>query len=120
MSQSCQQCQTPIKGRSDKKFCSTTCKNAFNNAQKIATLEVTAEIDGYLHQNRTILNQLMGDSKKSTLDRLVLERAGFRFGYMTGIYRNKENKIYHIVYDYAWMDFSDQKILIVSKAKHSV
>jgi hypothetical protein len=117
MSQSCQQCQTPIKGRSDKKFCSTTCKNTFNNAQKIATLEITAEIDGYLHQNRTILSQLMGASKKEIFDRLVLVRAGFHFDYMTNIYINKENKMYRFVYDYGWMDFSDQKVLIIAKLK---
>jgi len=30
-------------------------------------------------------------------------------------YFNKENKMYRIVYDYAWMDFSDQKVLVVRK-----
>jgi hypothetical protein len=115
MSSTCFQCQTIIKGRSDKKFCSATCKNAFYNAQKKDTLEVTVEIDGYLHRNRTILKQIMGTSKKEILDRLVLVRAGFHFDYMTHFYINKENKMYHFVYDYGWMAFSDQKVLIIKK-----
>ncbi len=32
-----------------------------------------------------------------------------------GTYLNKEGKTYRIVYDFAWMDFSDQKVLIVRK-----
>jgi hypothetical protein len=59
----------------------------------------------------------MGESKKETFDKLVLVRAKFKFEFMTGIYMNKENKMYRLVYDYAWMDFSDQKILVVRKTK---
>jgi hypothetical protein len=58
----------------------------------------------------------MGKSKKEIFDRLVLARTGFKFEYMTGIYLNKEGKMYHLVYDFAWMKFSNQKILIVRKA----
>lgn len=115
MSQSCQQCKIALKGRSDKKFCSTTCKNAFYNAQKKDTLDVTTEIDGYLHRNRTILKQIMGSSKKEIFDRLILVRAGFRFDYMTHFYINKEHKMYRLIYDYGWMEFSDQKVLIIKK-----
>jgi hypothetical protein len=82
MSQSCQQCQMVIKGRSDKKFCSANCKNTFYYAQKKETLEVAEEIDGYLHRNRTILKQIMGAAQKETFDRLVLVRNGFHFDYL--------------------------------------
>jgi hypothetical protein len=50
-----------------------------------------------------------------TFDRLILQRAGFKFEYLTGIYFNKEGKIYRIIYDFAWMDFSDQSVLVVRK-----
>lgn len=58
---------------------------------------------------------LMGSDAKITLDKMILTRAGFKWDYMTGIYWNKENKMYRIVYDFAWMDFSDQKVLVVRK-----
>ncbi len=117
MKKACTQCQTPFVGRADKKFCSTTCKNHFNSAQRSHTKTITQEVDKYLHRNREILSVLMGESKKETFDKLLLVRAGFKFDYMTGIYLNKENKMYRIVYDYAWMDFSDQKVLVIQKKK---
>jgi hypothetical protein len=49
------------------------------------------------------------------IDRKVLARAKFRWEYMTGIYKNKQGKWYHLVYDYAWMEFSDQMLLIIRK-----
>jgi hypothetical protein len=117
MKKTCTQCQAPFVGRADKKFCSLSCKNYFNSAQRSSTKSITQEVDKYLHRNREILQLLMGNVVKDTIDRLVLVRAGFRFDYMTGIYLNKENKTYRIVYDYAWMDFSDQKVLIIQKKK---
>ncbi len=58
---------------------------------------------------------LMGNSTKEEFDRLVVTRTGFKYEYHTGTYLNKEGKTYRLVYDYAWMDFSDQKILVVRK-----
>jgi hypothetical protein len=74
-----------------------------------------AEIDGYLHRNREILALLTGDADKVDVDRLLLNRTGFKYEYHTGTYLNKEGKMYRIVYDYAWMEFSDQKVLIIRK-----
>jgi hypothetical protein len=74
----------------------------------------------YLLRNREILATLMGNSVKETFDRLLLTRAGFRWEYCTGIYLNKEQKMYRLVFDYAWMEFSDQKILVVRKKTRAV
>jgi predicted nucleic acid-binding Zn ribbon protein len=115
MKKLCTACERPFIGRSDKRFCSVECKNAYNNERRKNTRNVVKEIDYYLHRNREILQTLMGNAIKETIDRLILVRTGFRFDYMTGIYFNKEQKMYRLVYDYAWMDFSDQKILIVRK-----
>jgi hypothetical protein len=106
-----------MKGRSDKKFCSLACKNTHAISMRRNTRDAVAEIDGYLHRNREILATLMGESSKTELDRLVLNRTGFKYEYHTGTYMNKEGKMYRLVYDYAWMDFSDQKILIVRKKR---
>ncbi len=115
MEQQCLQCNKSFKGRSDKKFCSADCKNGYHIHLRRNTKNEVAEIDGYLHRNREILATLMGDSTKADYDRAVLTRTGFRFEYHTGTYLNKEGKTYRIVYDFAWMDFSDQKVLVVRK-----
>jgi hypothetical protein len=95
-------------------------QNAYNNnVRKRSRTEVQEVID-YLLRNREILATLMGNSVKETFDRLLLTRAGFRWEYCTGIYLNKEQKMYRLVFDYAWMEFSDQKILVVRKKTRAV
>lgn len=111
----CRNCNKEFTGRSDKRFCSVVCKNQHNNNTRNNTREAVKEIDAYLHRNREILLLLLGSSKKEVFDKSQLVRSGFKFDYMTGIYFNRENKMYRIVYDCAWMDFSDQKILVVKK-----
>jgi hypothetical protein len=117
MKKKCQQCQAEFNGRTDKRFCSVKCKNENHFALRQNTRSITKEIDGYLHRNREILFTLMGKAKKEIFDKIILDRTGFRFDYCTGIYINKENKTYFLLYDYAWMQFSDQSILVVRKTK---
>jgi hypothetical protein len=117
MKKLCQACHQQFIGRSDKSFCSIECKNGFNNQRRKETQNVVKEIDGYLHRNREILATLMPSQKKEMFDKLILTRAGFKWEFCTGIYINREGKTYHIVYDYAWMPFSDQQILIIKKGK---
>ncbi|HRO09867.1 MAG TPA: hypothetical protein PK611_10775 [Saprospiraceae bacterium] len=111
----CLNCNATFAGRADKKYCSLACKNDFNYKNRRVTRNETAYIDRILHRNREILSTLMGASKKESFDRLVIARTGFRFDFFTGIYMNKEGKMYRLVYNYAWMEFSDQKILVVRK-----
>lgn len=115
MRNTCQHCGNEFSGRSDKRFCSAGCKNIFNNDKRKSTIDAVKEIDGFLHRNREILEALMKSSVKETFDRLVLERAGFRWDYFTGTHTNKEGKLYRYVYDYAWMDFTTQQVLVVRK-----
>ncbi len=117
MERNCLECNKVLHGRSDKKFCSVACKNAHNSQLRRDTRDAVQETDKYLHRNREILVQLVGDGIKVMLDRPTLTRAGFRWEFMTGIYFNKEGKMYRIVYDYAWMDFSDQQVMVVRKKK---
>jgi hypothetical protein len=83
--------------------------------QKARTKSDVKIIDQFLHRNRIILSTLMGDSRKEMFDKMILLKAKFRFEFHTGHYLNKEGKTYWLVYDYAWMEFSDQKILVVKK-----
>lgn len=117
MKKTCFQCKKEIHGRSDKRFCSIACKNQHHALSRKHTRDAVSEIDSYLHRNREILAMLMGDASKAEVDRLTLTRTGFRYEYHTGTYLNKEGKMYRLVYDYAWMDFSDQKIMLVRKKK---
>lgn len=119
MKQHCLQCGTEFVGRADKRFCKIDCKNQYNFQKRKVTKDEVKEIDAYLHRNREILATLMGESKKEQFDRIVLERAKFRFDSHTGTYLNKQGKTYHLVYDYAWMEFTDQSILVLRKVSET-
>lgn len=115
MEKKCQHCSKSLHGRSDKKFCDLNCKNAFNFGQRRQTRSEVKEIDGYLHRNREILATLTVNASNIEMDRLVLTQTGFKYEHHTSTYLNKEGRLYRIVYDYAWLDLSDQTIQIVRK-----
>lgn len=78
---------------------------------------IVQQIDKILHNNHSILKLLTANAKsnKIKIAQLILDRAGFNFGYFTGIYLNSKGKTYHYIFDFAWMKFSDQEIMIVRK-----
>lgn len=117
MKKKCLECKHEFQGRVDKKFCSVKCKNDYNYRLRKTTKSVTKQIDAILHRNREILEQVMASQKtqKLMLTKLELERWGFNFNYITGFYKNNQGKLYHYVYDYAWMEFSKQEVMIVRK-----
>ena len=112
----CKVCSNDVMGRSDKLFCSLKCKNYYHvNLRKVTSLEVK-EIDLILHRNRSILLEFLGKNKKQiTLERVLLEKKNFSFKYHTHSNINSRGKIYFFVYDFAWMEFSNDKVLIIRK-----
>lgn len=112
----CKICNTEIVGRSDKLFCSVKCKNYYHTNLRRVTSIAVKEINTILHRNRSILLEIMGKHKsQKKINRLVLEKKKFRFKYHTHISINKQEKVYHYVYDFAWMEFSNDEILIVRR-----
>jgi hypothetical protein len=112
----CKICSKEIVGRSDKKFCSVRCKNYYHvNLRKVTDSSVK-EINKILHRNRSILLEIMGKHKTQIkINRLLLDKKKFNFKYHTHIIKNSSGKLYFYIYDFAWMEFSDNEILIVRK-----
>jgi len=112
----CKICSTQFTGRSDKKFCSIRCKNYYHVNLRKATDKAVKEIDNILHRNRSILLEIMGkNSVQKKIDKIILEKKKFNFFYKTHQTVNSAGKTYNYVYDFAWMEFSDNSILIVKK-----
>lgn len=112
----CKVCKVEIHGRRDKKFCSASCKNYYHSNLRSVTVKKAKQIDAILHRNRSILLELLGkNGTQKKIKRLELEKRNFKFKYLTHFYKNKQNKIYHYVYDFAWMEFSDDEVLILRK-----
>jgi hypothetical protein len=95
-------CKREIKGRSDKVFCTVKCKSDYAYSLRSVTEIATASIDKILHRNRSILLEIVGKNKvQMKVVRDLLDDKKFNFSYIT-----------HYVYDFSWMIFSDQEILI--------
>lgn len=113
----CKMCKTPMKGRSDKQFCSVDCKNDYHTKLRQVTHQATVSTDKILHRNRSILLEVMGkNSKQKKVDRAVLDKKKFNFHYVTGYYFNSRNKMFNYVYDFSWMVFSDKEVLIIRRS----
>ncbi len=112
----CKICKKEVVGRSDKIFCSIKCKNYYHiNLRKVTAIAVE-EIDKKLHRNRSILLEILGKHKtQKKIPRIELEKRKFSFKYHTHININSAGKTYNYVYDLAWMEFSDDDILIVRR-----
>ncbi len=104
-------------GRSDKKFCSINCKNHYHKKLRAFNKDVITKTDEILHRNYIILVELTRHKKikRIQVPRINLEKAGFKFNYHTGTYKNNNDKIYHFIYDLAWMEFSTQEIMVIHK-----
>jgi len=112
----CKICKKAIIGRTDKKFCSIKCKNFYHSNLRRVTDKEVVEINSILHRNRSILLEILGKQKiQIKVKRIVLAKKKFRFKYMTHFHINKFGKMYHHVYDFAWMEFSDDEILIIRR-----
>ena len=112
----CKICSKMIVGRKDKLFCSIKCKNYYHINLRRVTNEVAINIDRILHRNRSILLEIIGKNAiQKKVNRIVLEQKKFRFNYLTHSYVNSKGKTFHWIYDFAWMSFSDDEILIVRK-----
>ena len=117
-SRKCKFCKTPFTGRKDKIFCSANCKAVYHNRLNAATLKATFKTDKILHRNRSILLEVMGKNlRQKKVDRDFLAKKNFRFEYMTGYYKNAQGKQYHLMYDFAWMEFKTGEILVIRRKK---
>lgn len=116
MNRNCKICAKPLKGRSDKIFCSTYCKNLYHKKLRHATKIAAMEINGYLKRNHAILMEILGKNKTQIKTyRNRLEKKGFRFKYHTHFHINSKNKTFYYVYNLAWMEFSDDEVLVIRK-----
>lgn len=82
---------------------------------KVTTL-ATKKIDSILHRNRSVLLEILGkNTKQKKVNRIILDKKNFKYSYMTGFHVNNQGKTVHHVYDFSWLIFSDEEVLIVRK-----
>lgn len=112
----CKICKKAIIGRTDKVFCSQNCKSFYHRKLRAFVQKNTFDIDSILHRNRAILQEVLGKRlSQIKVKRIEMSKRNFHFKYHTHFHINKSGKMYHHVYDIAWMEFSDDEVLILRR-----
>lgn len=112
----CLECGAPLVGRSDKKFCSDYCRNAYNNRLHRESNAYIRKVNRRLKKNWKILKELNTTGKTKIRKSRLLDE-GFDFKYFTDIYKTKKNDIYYYVYDQGYLPLDDEYYILVRKFK---
>ncbi|MCC6384340.1 MAG: DUF2116 family Zn-ribbon domain-containing protein [Bacteroidia bacterium] len=109
----CMECGEPLKGRADKKFCDDACRSNYNNRQNSDSSAILKTINNTLRKNRKILESFAGREGKAFVSKSRLVDAGFHFRYFTHSYLTKKGTTYKIIYNYAYLPFDNDQVVIV-------
>jgi predicted nucleic acid-binding Zn ribbon protein len=113
-SRRCPFCEKPIIGRSDKRFCSTPCRNAWHNEERKQREKIVIETNKRLKRNWNILRKL-NKSGKTKVTLLQLVAAEFDFSLSTSVLTNKDGRTYWFCYDQGWLKLENDQFLLVKK-----
>lgn len=113
----CPECGDTIKGRSDKKFCSDQCRNAYNNRLNSDRDNYMRKVNNILRKNRRILEKLNPNGKAKTSKKILLEQ-GFDFNYFTNFYKTKQGKVYYFCYEQGLLPLENNEFALVVKSDY--
>ena len=115
----CVICNKQLIGRSDKRFCDIKCKNYYHSEVRKSLKTIASETIKVLAKNVIILEGIMGQEKYSCLiDKLALERLGFRFNYVTDTCQ-KYGITYYSVFGFTYRFVKNKRVEIVIDRKRS-
>jgi hypothetical protein len=110
----CLDCNEPLHGRADKKFCNDQCRNNYNNQLNSSSYNLVRNINNILRRNRRIMEE-MNPTGKTKTTRKKLSAKGFDFDYFTSIYQTQSGKIYHFCYEYGYLILEGDDVLLVKR-----
>jgi hypothetical protein len=114
MEKFCLDCQQPLVGRTDKKFCDDQCRTNYNNKIKISDHSHIKQINLILKKNWQILKDNNPEGK-TKVKRDVLVRKGFNFNYHTHTYATQKGLTYIFCYEYGYLPLENDEILLVNR-----
>ncbi|MBT8320236.1 MAG: hypothetical protein KJO90_01055 [Eudoraea sp.] len=111
----CLECEDPIKGRTDKKFCSDYCRNAYHNKRNKDSKNLIRNINNRLRKNYRILDSFpLKDGKTRTTRNRLIDK-GFDFDFVTSLYTTKKGSTYFFVYDLGYLPLDNDYFMIVKR-----
>ena len=114
MEKACLECGEKIVGRTDKKFCSDYCRNAYNNNLNKDSKNMVRNVNNQLRKNYRILEELNPDGKIRITKSKLISR-GFNFDYFTSIYTTKTGNTYYFVYDQGYLPLEGDFYALVKR-----
>jgi predicted nucleic acid-binding Zn ribbon protein len=110
----CLECSEKLVGREDKKFCSDSCRNAYNNKINKDSNNYMRNVNNKLRKNYRILSELNIDGKsKATRDKMI--NKGFDFDFFTNILQTKTGNTYYFLYDQGYSSLDNDYYMLVKK-----
>jgi hypothetical protein len=110
----CLECDSPIYGRKDKKFCTDYCRNSYHNKLNEDSNAYVRRVNNILRKNRRILSA-HNPNGKVKIRPIQLAEEGFNFHFYTNIYETKSGNKYFFCYDQGYMRLEDGWISLVRK-----
>ena len=98
----CVMCSKKLVGRSDKVFCSISCKNRYHGQNRKAVKNHFAETFKIIRKNYLILSGMLAEDRSARLSKTAITRDGFEPAFATGI-RKKGKEIVCELFDLCFM-----------------
>jgi hypothetical protein len=114
----CQSCAAIIRGRSDKKFCNDSCRNAYNNQCRSNNAGAVKEINKILFKNRSVLESFHRPGTTRRVRKDLLLSKGLLPGFHTHQKKTRSGKQFYFCYEYGYCVISSE-IILVSKQHNS-
>ncbi len=100
----CINCNEPVKGRSDKIFCTPYCKSSYHYQDSLDKEEsLFKSIDKQLRLNRRLLKKY-NKAGKAVVRKKALMSEGFNPKYFTHYWKNKKSEVYLFCYEYGFLE----------------
>ncbi|MBG7630577.1 MAG: hypothetical protein IZT56_09100 [Bacteroidetes bacterium] len=114
MKKKCLECEEPLNGRVDKKFCSDYCRNTYNNKIDKESKNLVRNINNRLRKNYRLLSEL-NISGKTKVTRTKLLNGNFDFNFFTSIYTTKTGNTYYYIYNQGYLSLENDYYLLIKK-----
>jgi hypothetical protein len=98
MIKACLECSDRLLGREDKKFCSDSCRNAYNNRINKDCNNLMRTINNQLRRNYRILTELQAGGIEK-VDKNEMAQKGFNFKYYTGSLQTPKGNTLFMLYN---------------------
>ena len=103
----CPTCETEIRGRPDKKYCSPECKTASHYELRKKKEKLYFKVDRQLKINRKVLKKYNSNGK-TVLRRDVLHKEGFDPNFFTHFRKTSKGEVYFYCYDFGFLKIQER------------